>query len=542
MQQVSEATHDLLQRLFDLSATTSRFFQSDRDAEMVKVLQLIARQAELGAISGIVNYLISPSKEVRNAASLTVHSLLDRLPPERLRHLGDVVSGSWNWFIGYAWERLTPAGVQSLIGDPSTRTSVLGLLSFHRNGFVRYEALRLLARCHDATELPYLLIRQNDWVEPIRADARRAVEARLDDSHLPDFVTNLSLVIHLLAFQRQDHADVVRRVIGMLVQPHHHELLTRAIHSPDPTVRRSVVRLALDAVGEHRPRVIEHALSSPDGVIRLWASRHVRTCFSGRALEAVLRALNQDRFMPVRREALIIEADTSTDFGRGVWRRALLDENVSIRELARFHLGKMGDVDWPEIYRKMVVEHPQSLAAISGLGETGDRSDLIAIRGFLNFPLPSRRRAAVRAFAQIGGESALADLLKYLRDDSPAVVREVRKHLEAFPTYLDAEWLCRVAMEDHRRHVSETALRLINAKGKWGCLPWLIRASVRRNPSTAMCAQGLVEAWFTPPVCNRVFTTPSRHEKQAIIEALDHSCREMDETFLRRLDLWLRGF
>ena len=31
--------------------------------------------------------------------------------------------------------------------------------------------------------------------------------------------TNLSLVIHLLAFQRQDNADVVRRVIGMLVQP-----------------------------------------------------------------------------------------------------------------------------------------------------------------------------------------------------------------------------------------------------------------------------------------------------------------------------------
>ena len=141
--------------------------------------------------------------------------------------------------------------------------------------------------------------------------------------------------------------------------------------------------------------------------------------------------------------------------------------NASIRELARFHLGKLGEVDWPEVYRRALIEHPQSLAALSGLGETGDRSDLIAIRGCLDSPLPSRRRAAVRAFAKVGEESALPDLLRYLQDDSPAVIREVRKHLEASPSSLDGEWLCRVATEDHRHHVRETALRLINAMGKW---------------------------------------------------------------------------
>ncbi|MFI5461079.1 MAG: hypothetical protein ACHRXM_37200 [Isosphaerales bacterium] len=145
-----------------------------------------------------------------------------------------------------AWEQLTPAGVRTLITEGSTRTSVLGLLSFHRNGYVRHEALRLLAQSHDGSELPYLLIRQNDWVESIRADARRAVQARLDEGYLPDFVGNLPLVVHLLAFRRHDHADLVRQVIGMLVQPEHDELLARAIRSQDRTVRRSVIRLALD--------------------------------------------------------------------------------------------------------------------------------------------------------------------------------------------------------------------------------------------------------------------------------------------------------
>jgi hypothetical protein len=540
MRQVSEATHQLLQRLFDLEAKTSWFFQSDRNAEITEILEQVAEQGEPDAISGVLNCLFSRSAEVRTAASRTVHALVDQLSPERLLQLGDMLNASWGWFIGCAWQRITPANVHGLITEEPTRTSVLGLLSFHRNGYVRHEAVRLLAQSHDASELPYLLIRQNDWVEPIRADARRAVQARLDEGHLSEFVTNLSLVIHLLSFQRQDHGDVVRRVIGVLVQPKHDKFLTRAIHSPDPTVRRGVVRLALDAEGKQRPRVVELALSSTDGVIRLWGSRHVRSCFSSKTLEGILGSLRQDGFMPVRREALIIQADTSPDSGRGVWRQALLDGNASIRELARFHLGKLGEVDWPELYRRALVEHPQSLAALSGLGETGDRSDLIAIRGCLESPLPSRRRAAVRAFAKVGGESALPDLLRYLQDDSPAVIREVRKHLEASASSLDGEWLCRVATEDDRQHVREMAIRLINARGKWGSLPWLIRASVQRELSTAELAQGLVEAWFTPPGCNRVFTTPSRHERQAIVEALDDARRQMDQTFLRKLDLWLK--
>lgn len=344
MRQVSETTQQLLQRLFDLTAKTSWFFRHDRDAETVRVLEEIAEHGDSGAISGVVHCLFTPSAEVRVAASRTIHFLLDRLPPERLRHLSDVVSGSWRWFICNAWDGLTPAGVQTLITEETTRTSVLGLLSFHRNGYVRHEALRLLAQSHDGSELPYLLIRQNDWVEPIRADARCAVQARLNEEHLHAFMGNLPLVVHLLDFRRHDHADLVRQVIGMLVQPKHDEILAKAIHSQDRAVRRSVVRLALEAEGEHRPRVVEHALSSTDGVLRLWASTHMSQCFSGKALGCILGKLRRDRFMPVRRQALIIQADSSPDTGRGVWREAFLDGNASIRELARFHLGKLSEV------------------------------------------------------------------------------------------------------------------------------------------------------------------------------------------------------
>ena len=435
---------------------------------------------------------------------------------------------------------MSPAAVRTLGTDESTRSSVLGLLSFHRNGYVRHEAIRLLAQNDDGSELPYLLIRQNDWVEPIRADARHAVQARLGERDLTKFVDSLPLVIHLLDFRRRDHSDLVRQLIAILVQPRHDELLAKAILSEDRETRRSVVRLAMDATAEHTPRVIAHALRSNDGVIRLCASRRVRECSPDALLERTLEGLERDRFMPVRREAFLIRSQISPDSGQEVWHQALLDGSASIRELARFSLRKLGEVDFSTFYRRAVVEQPTSLAAFCGLGETGDRSDLPLIRGSLKSRLPSRRRSAVCAFARLGGDSVIPELTECLHDDSPAVVRETRKHLERFPSLLDGDRLCQMVMVDGRPHVRTTALWLIDTMGKWRCLPWLIRAATHGDRATADLAQGLIERWFAPPRCNRVFTRPSPAERQKMADSLADSRQGMDETFVCRLEVWLK--
>jgi hypothetical protein len=122
------------------------------------------------------------------------------------------------------------------------------------------------------------------------------------------------------------------------------------------------------------------------------------------------------------------------------------------------------------------------------------------------------------------------------------VDKELRKHLEASASALAEERLCRVAMTDHRQHVRETALRLIDSTGKWRSLPWLILATAHGDRPTAELAQGLVEGWFTPPRCNRVFTGPSPPERQMIIEAREGSRHAIDEGFLRKLESWFTEF
>jgi HEAT repeat protein len=390
--------------------------------------------------------------------------------------------------------------------------------------------------------LPYLLIRQNDWVvSPISADARASVEARITNDYLPHFLHCLPLAIHLLAYSRYDHSRTVRRVIEIVVQPKNDASLADAIGSPNRSVRREVVRIALELEGDHKTQVITHGLTSADAIVRLRCSRSVRQCFTGGELKVVLERLKKDHFVPVRREAFVIEAALFPMAARQVWQEGLLDPSPSIRDLARFQMAKIGEFDAAQFYRVALLQNPDSLPAFQGIGESGNESDLQLVRSHLRNSLPRWRRAAVRSLASLGKDAVVKELIECLRDDSPGVVRVVRQQLGGRLDSSTNERLFEIAAQDHRQHARDTALRLISDTGKWCSLAWLIRASGHQDLDTAALAQQLVEDSFSPPMVNRVFTKPSEVEREAIKNALAGSERAMPEPFLSNLKDWLVG-
>src|ERR1700722_9173785 len=73
--------------------------------------------------------------------------LLSSIEPQELLDLEDIFSRmTYYGFVEHhgvlEWNNLIPEQVASLAADSPCRTSVLGLLSFHRNGYVRHEAVR----------------------------------------------------------------------------------------------------------------------------------------------------------------------------------------------------------------------------------------------------------------------------------------------------------------------------------------------------------------------------------------------------------------
>lgn len=518
---LSDPTRKIVNDLYELAGKNSWFGRAGKDDEICSLLFKLAHSSEPGALPYVVHFLFSSSINVRTAAQTVVASLLSHVSPFDLFQVIDLSLGEWH---GYwtQWRELSPNEVRGLATNDRNelQPAVLGLASFHRNGFVRHEAVRLLATNEDGAELPFLLIRQNDWVHPIAADAQAAIDRRITDAYLPHLVNSLRLILHLKKFSRHDHSTIVRRTVALLLRKEHDDILRAAVESPIREVRREVVRLGLESDDENRISLVRYGLNSNDPLVRLACSRCLPQFFEADALSAELSKLVNDSFMPIRREALRSQAEHFPAHAISVWRQALLDAHRSIRELARYSLSKLGEEDHADFYRRVISEQPNSLAAVDGLAETGDTSDITFFRQLLKHELPSRRCVSIRGLSHVAGEAAIPELLDLLRDESRSVVREAGKELTPNLYLVGGERLLAVALEAPTLFARQTAVMLIAAMGKWSSIPWLIKATSEAKGEAARHAEQLIEEWFYPPKCNRVFTRPSENQRQSIEEAL----------------------
>ncbi len=540
MWRLTEQAQALVQQLHNLLSSTSSLGKAKREEKIIALLGQITSQGEIAAICAISWCLFESSPPIKTTASQSIHRLLSLVSLDRLIHLSGVVGRSWGWEMPGAWDKLAPMRISALLFDLDSQAAVLGLLSFHRNGYVRHEAVRLLANETTGDELRYLLIRQNDWVSVIGDDAQTAINKRLVPSYLHHFVRCLPLVVHLLALRRRDLAPVVHRVVDMLVQLRHDAMLVGVIKASDRLVRRQVVRVTLDMAGEHQTRVIQHGLSSSDAIIRLMCANRVGQTLSGPELHQATRMLQRDRFMPVRREGFRIEGESNPGRASSIWQGALLDSHASIRELARYSLGKVAPFDAAAFYRQVIANKGMSVPSVDGLAECGDETDLSILRSLLTNPQPRFRRVAIRGIARIVREGAVNDLVRLLWDSSPSVVREAKTQLEEFLGDVPGESLFNIVNEAGNELARRCAVKLIFDKGKWQSLPWLIRIAFQADEGIASMARRFIEAWFSPPLCNKIFTKPSAVEKKAIDEAMNSLPISINASFAGKLQEWLR--
>lgn len=522
MWQLSDKALKLTRKLDDLGRKKTSLAKRKMDEIACSLLAELAATREPRGLSCTIRFLFAPSAKVQAAARLTIAALLSAISPYELLHLNEILGSLYGWFGCQSWDQLAPGDLGSIAGESHDAgyCAVMGLASFHRNGYVRQVAVDLLSKIVDGSELPFLLIRQNDWVRPVAQHAQAAVSDRINDASLPHLVKCLQLIVHLKVLGRFDHDEVVSRTVDLLLDERHDDILREIIDSSAREVRYEVVSRGLKQEGTHRVRISSHGLSSDDPIVRLACCRCLPSFHDQDSVLRAVDALANDRFMPVRREALGIKATHFPDLAVETWRRALLDQSFSMRDLARFHLTKLGLPDTASFYRAQISKDPDLLAAIEGLSETGDRSDGDYFKQLMNHRFPSRRSAAIRGLGRAYGESAVDEIVIAFRDVSPSVVREARKTIAAFPASIPAEKLLSVVLEVRRIFAQRNSLSLIADLGKWRSTAWLLQAASQTEGEISRFAEDLIQQWFAS---HRTWTRPTARERDEIVAALAQS-------------------
>lgn len=365
-----------------------------------------------------------------------------------------------------------------------TRDEALGLISRggeariaalteHPDGRVREAALRSLT---PAGSLPTLLGRANDWVPIVARLAGERALAALPQAGDETLLQSLPLVFALTRQGRANHATLVTAFL-------HQARVRRGL------ARRIRLAYRNGPVGEWASwRVVGEEESAHDLVqerLRTGTPRlQFQTARQVAAEPGRWRELLASRNPQVRRIALDHAPPEAIE-------AALGDANAGVRNDARYLLGKR---DYAAYYRGRLSE-PVKLpfiarvlldpvrretlerhlfpnpGVVSGLGETGSRSDAEALRPLLSHPKSDVRARAVEAIFRLLGDDAEALLLAMLRDPVRKVQRAAVAALVLSNAGLDPEdvlrWPLTVALR----------LRLLQRTPRWAALLAVLRES-----------------------------------------------------------------
>lgn len=533
---ISDDTNRLLDQLHELeSGWRARF----RRGDLVATIRQIGEAGESVAVPSLLGFAFTKYADVRETAATAIRLLLQDVSPIDLAFLDQHVRQFSPWAYGRTRvAELKPDEVRRLDCASDNSPYVLGLASFHRSGYVRESATESLAGLTGGREVPFLLIRANDWVTQVRETASQALQARISSSEAAGFVSSLPLVDRLRDCGRADHEGLATAVETLLGSGEFDEELLTGLSSEDRLTRRACARIA---VQRDRHTLCEKALTNTDPIVRVVAAKCLLTKWPADLACGLSARLAEDRFMAVRQQALRTAVERCPEGLQSRLESGLLDRSLSVRQLSAYYAKKLFDIEIAEFYRSRLSSCTGRLisACIMALGEYGEKEDAARLVGYVEDGAPSARRAAVGAIAALDLESNVDLVRDALRSELPGVSREAslafqRQHAFADPTLLED-----VFLNSPHQHVRRNAFRVLASLGKWPCLKYALLAV--GSPDDDLVATGVqvLDRWVWN--FNRSYATPTDSQVEEISTLLDSPCLQIAQERVKALRSYLPG-
>jgi hypothetical protein len=542
MQPLTSTTQDLVSALERERTLTDRVL--GRTGDDLRILAELRARPEAGAVPYLLPLVYGARSAIARVAARALTACIDTATPSELVELDDECRRSWTTYTNRTengWPMLRSADVARLGAFGEDEVTVVGVASFHSNGWVREQAVVRLGAFTGGSELPFLLVRLNDWVDVIAERAEQAVRQRLVPDYADAFASSLATLLRPAQRRRRVREALLAAVEELLRDPESRPALERGLSAASVTVRRFMYRVAREAPSFQRDEVLRAAAADPDTVIRLEAVRAARDGSSLALLTSLLPRIIADSYPRIRREGVAAAAELLGDDANATLVGALLDRNQVVRETARFLLLRRGLMrDAAQFYRDRLdtrsVVGPDArrlVAAIDGLGETGVAGDAELLTPFLVHERPALRRAAARAVAALGIEPYLDRITAMLGDPSPIVSATARKILRpraAIVGLAAVRAAFRQAREAHNRF---DAASVGSALDKWDSAPMLLEAAASDDPRVVRSAGAWLRRWVANQ--NRSSIQPTRAQLIELRDALTTYASAADRSVVAEL-------
>jgi hypothetical protein len=516
MRQITNPAREILNRLLQPRGFFDRFGSNNRNT--CDLLSKIQDCGEPAVIPDILFLIFSNDKNISQKTAKVIDFLLNRISAKDLIWFEQYFrqrTTSWP-YCESEWSKLKPKKITFFTKFPGSQISLLALLSLHSNGIIREEAVKRLDLIENGGEIPYILLRMNDWVSQVRDTAHSAIKKRVTPKNAQHFLANIYLVGALSRVQRHDHSHFIESIHSLLTKRESRDTIKKALLSDDAFTRRECYKIALNSGEPFLYDVVNQGIKDSDVIIRYWTINALKSISDLKLLKKHLTNLENDPFMPNRREVLNIYLKKFPDIADIKLQNALFDHHPSIRDDARFYLSKRNITDFKHIYREAIKgpEKNKIIGTIGGLGETGDRDDAGLILSYTTHRTARIRKASIRAISRLAPGNNCHLFQTMLQDDSARVSREAALALLQCQYQSIFPELWALFERTDKIHIRKNILRIATRLSKWECIFYYIKAIILPDEHISKIGNDYLNRWLNN--FNRSFTKPTSYQKERI--------------------------
>lgn len=406
---------------------------------------------------------------------------------------------SMEWSIN--WRELNVKSFFTPQMSLSDYRAVTVFASFNPNGFIRESAVHMLKE-YDGT-LPYIILRQNDWVQQVRKAASAAFTYRLQRLSEGEIIAALPFAEKLKWSIHGSHGEYTNQFFSVLTAPEHTSDLMSGLNNVNIRTRRICTEALFTATPPKIKLAAHRLICESEPFLRATIFRKLISL--GQKMDEAIEIFLRDKYSLNRMLAFQYLIDINSDNIRETAEKLLLDKNAAIRGTAQNTIQKQTpDYDFRSFYLNNLDQYPT--AAIGGLGEKGLPSDTVKIVKYLSDTRISIVKSAMASLMRLDYEEYRPVITEMLNDSRAGIVKTARNLIMKTdsPDYVKIIEIFNITAYEHTKL---RCMDILFSASKWSGIIYMLEVLLVGEKQIKEKSLTAINRWLFN--FNRSFTLPS---------------------------------
>ena len=422
-----------------------------------------------------------------------------------------------------SWEKIN---MDYLLEDYMTEDEkivVLGLSSFHPNGYIREKALKELIKYNDSKIIPFIIIRTCDWVDKIRKEAQEILLNMIQIDNILYIVQNIMLIDKI-----KENVDGLRKYYKYynvrLKTIEDDEIFLEKIYAKIESIlncskNESIVSNALlegalskDAyVQEYSLKeIISNDLLPHKEIIEiLTKTKDQITCV--KSIKLVLDKLNDEEVIELKDYLDKIEGyRAKVELIRRLYTAEYfkypkdlemyaLSKYASVRDIARFYMRKLGFNKFNKFYMNKLNNSENKKEALLGLCETCKKEDIEIILKFFKNSNSKIQKKILNRIIELSDIEPCCDyniFIKALETGNKNVIKLSRQYISQNYELFDKEILFKLFIDSESESLKAVYAKILSSGSDWTSLMYSLRIFEEKENIVSKIGYENIERWI----------------------------------------------